>query len=137
MLIISIVCIMMFTIQIMMFQRHQDRHQTLELLFLSMISLYCWIINILCFQQCFLLMVIFMILYFRDDLEHFPNIYEINISNPQDNVPTLWAIVNSSSVSFFSVDSIILPKTTDWDKKVNWFEINCSIICFIVSLKIC
>jgi len=60
-----------------------------------------------------------MILYFRDDLEHFPNIYEINISNPQDNVPTLWAIVNSSSVSFFSVDSIILPKTTDWDKKVN------------------
>lgn len=61
----------------------------------------------------------FRVIVFEDDLEHFPNIYEINISNPHDNVPTLWAIVNSSSVSFFSVDSIILPKTTDWDKEVN------------------
>ncbi|XP_022173827.1 uncharacterized protein LOC111036200 [Myzus persicae] len=59
----------------------------------------------------------FRVIVFEDDLEHFPNIYDINISNPNDNIPTLWAIVNSSSVSFFSVDSIILPKTVDWDKK--------------------
>ncbi|XP_060842072.1 uncharacterized protein LOC132922522 [Rhopalosiphum padi] len=61
----------------------------------------------------------FRVIVFEDDLEHFPNIYNINRSNPHDNIPTLWAIVNSSSVSFFSVDSIILPKTTDWDKKVD------------------
>ncbi|XP_008183477.1 uncharacterized protein LOC100160892 [Acyrthosiphon pisum] len=59
----------------------------------------------------------FRVIVFEDDLECFPNIYDINISNPNDNIPTLWAIVNSSSVSFFSVDSIILPKTADWDKK--------------------
>lgn len=59
----------------------------------------------------------FRVIVFEDDLERFPNIYNINMSNPNDSIPTLWAIVNSSSVSFFSVDSIILPKTADWDKK--------------------
>lgn len=51
---------------------------------------------------------------FSDDLETFPNIYDVNVCNPNDNVPTLWAIVNSSSVSFYNVNNIIIPRSTEW-----------------------
>lgn len=51
---------------------------------------------------------------FSDDLKTFPNIFDVNICNPKDNVSTLWAIVNSSSVSFYNVNNIIIPKSTDW-----------------------
>lgn len=53
-------------------------------------------------------------------MKTFPNIYKITISTPNDNVPMLWAIVNSSQVSFYNVDCIVLPKSTEWkikDKK--------------------
>lgn len=56
----------------------------------------------------------FRIIIFDNDLDTFPNVYKVNTCNLNDNVPTLWAIVNSSSVSFYNVNNIILPKSTDW-----------------------
>lgn len=55
---------------------------------------------------------------FREDLDSFPNVYSVNASNSIDNVTTLWAIVNSSSVSFYNVNNIILPQSTAWDLNV-------------------
>lgn len=56
--------------------------------------------------------------FFRDGVvETFPNIYNVTVSSPNDNVPMLWAIVNSSQVSFYNVDNIVLPKSTAWEKK--------------------
>ncbi|VVC35729.1 tRNA-splicing endonuclease, subunit Sen54, N-terminal [Cinara cedri] len=56
----------------------------------------------------------FRVIVFEDYLNNFPNIYDVNASNPHDNVPTLWAIVNSGDVSFYNVNNITLPKPTDW-----------------------
>lgn len=63
----------------------------------------------------------YRIIVFDNDSDLFPNIYNVNKSNPDDNVPTLWAIVNSSSVSFYNVNNIILPKSTDWKKNKESF----------------
>ncbi|VVC42170.1 tRNA-splicing endonuclease, subunit Sen54, N-terminal [Cinara cedri] len=56
----------------------------------------------------------FRVIVFEDNLNNFPNIHDVNVSNPHDNVPTLWAIVNLSDVSFYNVNNIVLPKPTDW-----------------------
>lgn len=72
----------------------------------KILLLYTIVINENLFHNCF-----------SNDSDSFPNIYDVNKSNPDDNVPTLWAIVNSSSVSFYNVNNIILPKSTDWK---NW-----------------
>jgi hypothetical protein len=71
------------------------------------------------FYVIFLLLIFFFsIIFFRND-DTFPNIYNVNTFSPNDNVSTLWAIVNSSSVSFYNVNNIILPKSTDWEIKTN------------------
>ncbi|XP_050540115.1 uncharacterized protein LOC126904851 isoform X2 [Daktulosphaira vitifoliae] len=47
--------------------------------------------------------------------DYIPNMFQINYSCEFNNVPVLWAVVHSDSVSFYHLNNIVLPKPNEWE----------------------